>query len=220
MDELPTRENDPAYYLDNTIIDVIKNNPPWYKDAIPVTYGGLLYENPGVRDIDGAWHINNEDFLPYNNRLLRIRSEGDDTYLLGEAKSSGGVVIYKNEKSNTYFLLPERKRDNGSNKNYRLRTNHCIAKRQILSLCNADFYETKGISTLLKRNQDHGITIVHPDESLTPYVGINGFFKTSEGKIFYRSIEGFFFMQKKRNPIKMPLFQSTLLCMEKKKMEA
>ncbi|MCW2488046.1 hypothetical protein J5069_19270 [Candidatus Symbiopectobacterium sp. NZEC127] len=199
LDELPTRETEPAYYLDKTIVDVIKNNPQWYKNSISLSDADFLYEHLGVRDIDGALNINNENFLPYKNRLLKITSRGDDTYILGETNSNAGnVIIYKNEKSNTYFLFPERRGNSGNNKNYRLRAYHCIAKRQILSLCNMDFYETKDISTLLRRNQDHGIIIDHPDKSMTPYVGVNGFYKNSGGEIFYRSKEGLFFHAKEK----------------------
>lgn len=220
LDELPTREINPAYYLDKTIIDIIRKNPSWYKEVVPLDNHLLFYENLHVRDIDGALHINSEDFLPYKNRLLKIRSRGDNTYILGETNSGdGGLIIYKNGKSNTYFLFPERKVNKARSKNYRLRAYHCISKRQILSLCNTDFYETKDISTLLKRNQEHGITIDHPDETLMPYVGVNGFYKSSEGKIFYRFSEGLFFTLKRRGLITMLSFLNIFFCMGENRME-
>lgn len=200
LDELPTRKIEPAYYFDKTIIDVVREKPSWYKNSAHIDNASIFYGSRHLREIDGALHINGEDFLPFRNRLLKIRSRGDDTYILGDVNSDdGGLIIYKNRKSNTYFLFPERNIINDRSKNYRLRASHCISKRQILSLCNTDFYETKDISTLLKRNKDHGITIDHQSETLTPYVGINGFYKSNDGQIFYRSSEGLFFYAKEKS---------------------
>ncbi|WP_196905730.1 hypothetical protein [Candidatus Symbiopectobacterium sp. 'North America'] len=143
-------------------------------------------------EIYGATFIDEIDFIVFDNNLIKIISNNDDTFLLGDKST---LRAYKNIKSNVYYYMPNENNDDYRSQTFKIRSYNCIAKRQLFSLCSASFYESKDMTTLLRRNAEHGINFDDLSEHLEPYKDTNGFYKdkySAEG-IYYLSQDGGFF---------------------------
>ncbi len=148
-------------------------------------------------EIDGAISIDGVDFIIFDNKLIKITSNNDDTFLLG---NNIKIRAYKNTKKNIYYYISDESNNDYRSQNFKLRDSHCVAKRQLFSICNASFYESKDITALLKRNANYGIHRDKIGESLERYKDVNGFYKDKnpDGGLYFLSQDGFFFMSEKR----------------------
>ncbi|MCW2478231.1 hypothetical protein [Candidatus Symbiopectobacterium sp. NZEC135] len=197
LNTLPFKKNQEIYYLDNTILNEIKQKSPSWKEIKSLSTSFFNKEQRfSESTIPGALNIAENDYISHNGKLIKIRSNGDDTFILGYDDDAKNLIrAYKNPKSNTYFLMPDKVNGIKKNKNYRPRKGHCISKRQIFSLCNAEFNESINISKKLKDNKINGIEINDPTKHLDPYGDINGFYKKKNNpdEIYYQSRDGVFF---------------------------
>ena len=143
-------------------------------------------------EIDGAISIDGVDFIIFDNKLIKITSNNDDTFLLG---NNIKIRAYKNTKKNIYYYISDESNNDYRSQNFKLRDSHCVAKRQLFSICNASFYESKDITALLKRNANYGIHSDKIGESLERYKDVNGFYKDKnpDGGLYFLSQDGFFF---------------------------
>ncbi|MCW2482521.1 hypothetical protein, partial [Candidatus Symbiopectobacterium sp. NZEC135] len=197
LERLPWETYDQDYYIDNTIVNEINKHKILLsaKDSQTISQLAMHALTPS-KSIDGAVICEAKEYLPYEDRLISIKANGDDTYILGELTGEEeGIHLYKNQKSNSYYLMPQGAGINSGRQRYKLRSSMCRTKRQIFSLCTADFYESNDISFLLKRNVGAGLKFDSPSEILKPYVGINGFYKDIklDSKLYYLSNNDVFF---------------------------
>ncbi|QZN94548.1 hypothetical protein [Symbiopectobacterium purcellii] len=157
--------------------------------------------------IYGATSIDGVDYIVFDNNLIKIISNNDDTFLLGDKNT---VSVYKNSRSNIYYYMSGGNNDNYRAETFKERSSHCITKRQLFSLCSARFYESKDITTLLRRNSEHSIDFDNLSEHLEPYEDTNGFYKDkhSPERIYYLSQDGgaFHVMEEKNNDDMIPVF--------------
>ncbi|MFT8211091.1 MAG: hypothetical protein ACMZI0_11825 [Symbiopectobacterium sp.] len=182
------------YYFDNTIATIIANSDIFI-DAVSLE-GFHSYEYS--KNIDGAIIFEGVEYIPYDNKLIRITANGDDTYILGDSSAKDkSIIICKNPKSTTYFLMPEKATLDSGRESYKPRSSRYLAKRQTFSTCTAGFYESKDISLLLRTHVGAGVKFESPSEILKPYVGINGFFNNikQENALYYWSNNDVFFMR-------------------------
>ncbi|MCW2477621.1 hypothetical protein [Candidatus Symbiopectobacterium sp. NZEC135] len=192
------------YYLDSSVIKKIHEGNLLeeagdfiHKDDLETKY------TLSSSRIEGAISISDDDFIVFNNKLIKIRSNNDDTFLLG---GKNNIRAYKNIKSNTYYYVSDENNDNYRAQNFKIRDYHCIAKRQLFTLCSAKFYESKDITTRLSSNAEHGIHFDKPSDNLEPYADVHGFYKdknNAEG-FYFQSRNGIFFhAREEKNDDKM-----------------
>ena len=169
-------------FLDNSVILEINKHDFWdhgqvgqkidISNQLKMSYSTI---------VEGAVRFENEDHFYYQDHLIKVTNNGDDTYTLkSAANKKNEIIVYKNTKSNTYYLLNNKK--NMQNKIIKLR---CISKRQTLSLCNMPYHETSNLKSLLTTNKEHSVTIVNPDETLKPSNLASGIYQNKNNELFY-----------------------------------
>lgn len=180
-------------YLDSSILKKMTENKIFEEGGDFISLEKLKSEHVlKPSGIDGAISVDGVDFIVFDNKLIKITSNDDDTFLLGDNLK---VRAYKNTKKGIYYYITNESDNDYRSQNFKLRDYHCITKRQLFSVCNANFYESKDITKLLKLNADHGIHIDKIGESLEPYKDVNGFYKDKnpDGGLYFLSQDGLFF---------------------------
>lgn len=162
---------DKAVYLDSSIVSIIKNMA-----YFPLSKFNT--ESATVSRLAGSVRLNWYNFIRFGNRLFKITDHSDGTLLIsGADQSQPGVIVYKNIRSNTYFLY---------DKHYSLEQTKLIKKNSFsedenASGLNSNYYETLALNSILRTHLDSSVSIYHSNVSLKPYG--NGLLN------FYRFVE-------------------------------
>ncbi len=127
--------------------------------------------------IDGAINFENEDYFNIGNSLVKVREMGYDIYHLGDDKYMGqSVVIYKNDRSNTYYLQKSLTK-NGAHEYKKSKNRNCLSKRQIIPLCDLPYSKSTELKNKLKINKEHAVKIDNPEEMLEKLDGMESIYK-------------------------------------------
>ncbi|MFT8211087.1 MAG: hypothetical protein ACMZI0_11805 [Symbiopectobacterium sp.] len=187
--------NHKNYYFDNSVLQAVSGEQ-LLKNAKPFldVYLSLESKFSASSDIDSAFFINDNDYFLYQDKMLVVKQLGGDYYtFLDDINSEGNIYLYKNKKSNTYYLL--KKNEYKKKWKYNIRNSHCKVKRQIPSGCMNTYCETPELSTLLKRNIHNGFRILNADKKLELYSGIDGFYRSKNDmrSLYYLSSDDVYF---------------------------
>lgn len=194
IDTIPELNQVDTFYLDNTVISKI-NSMDFLSNSqhTMISSEATEYYFTKSQHIDGAIINNKIDYIYYKNKFIKIHSNGDNTYILGDINDrEGNIKIYKSPGSDTYFTIPKKIK---KWKGLIAKTRRCIVKKHPSSVCNTEYFETERISYLLNPNNNHGITINEYQNSLDN----NHFFpniynkKGSEKELYYKSEGNYFF---------------------------
>ncbi|GLY59173.1 hypothetical protein Pcaca05_00310 [Pectobacterium carotovorum subsp. carotovorum] len=145
--------------------------------------------------IEGAVSFEGQDYFNVGGSLVKVRKIGYDSYILGEDKQiNQSVVIYKNERSNTYYLQRNLTR-NGDYESKLNRRSNCVRKRQVFSLCDLSYSRTPKLTSLLKKNKEHVVKIDNPEETLEQFEGVNFLYnkKNKINELFYYYKDNLYF---------------------------
>ncbi|MBS0849643.1 hypothetical protein [Citrobacter sp. JGM124] len=178
---------DGVFFLDNTVTSKINSfkfqsnrlNTISRKDVTTVHF-------KKSEDIEGAITINDNSYIYYKHDFIKAHSKYDGRYILGdETDDFSNIFIYKNIGSRTYYSIPKTKPK--WSELFR-KSHHCIAKRQPLSMCNTEYFETERIRYLLTQHNNHRITINNYQDILSPHKEIPGIYKknNSEDEFYYK----------------------------------
>ncbi|QQG26614.1 hypothetical protein JFY74_10635 [Pectobacterium carotovorum] len=179
-------------FLDETIINEIKTFDT-----------GLLQDinNENIKEmshstrISGAINFENEDYFNIGNSLVKVRKMGYDAYHLGDDKYMGqSVVVYKNDRSNTYYLQKSLTK-NGAHEYKESKNRSCLSKRQVIPLCDLPYSQSTMLKNRLKINKEHAVKIDNPEEILEPLDGMASIYKKkgSEHELYFLYKDNLYF---------------------------
>ncbi|RJL50518.1 hypothetical protein D5071_13110 [Pectobacterium carotovorum] len=146
-------------------------------------------------EIAGAISFEGQDYFNVGGTLVKVRKIGYDSYILGEDKQiNQSVVIYKNERSNTYYLQRNLTRS-GDYESKLNRHSNCIRKRQIFPLCDLSYSKTPRLTSLLKKNKEHAVKIDNPEETLEQFEDLSFIYnkKDKKNELFYYYKDNLYF---------------------------
>ena len=195
LNKIPSMLPDDNFFLDNTVINHIKSiSIAQSKTGIKNIISNHMKVSP---DIKGAVTDEGVNYLYYQNNLIKIHSNNDDTYILGDREESEeNILIYKNMASDTYFKLPvNRKKWQGLIE----KSSRCIVKKQPMSACSVSYFETDRIRHLLDENSNQGIIIEDHHNQLEPYNGFYAIYqkKNNIEELYYKGKGDLFFHVRK-----------------------
>ena len=192
LDPGSSENNNEGYFLDSSIVKSIQKNKLTKNAEVISTNDKENLMALRSTEIDGAISIDGVNYLIYEDKLIKIISESDEVFFLG---NKSNVKIYKNERSRTYYLIPNKFNSLYKSENFKLRNPHCITKRQTLSLCNISFFESKDISVRLVNNNNKGIKFDNPSEHVEPHPDFSFILKdkVNSDVMYYLSEGGMYF---------------------------
>jgi len=182
------------FFLDNAVASYIKGirfspdsqDSMTAKDAMKLDF----IRSP---HIDGAVTNRGNDYFYYDDVFIRIHSNDDETYTLGDIHDNkNNIVIYKNTDSDTYYKISKNRSEwQGLIK----RKRHCIAKRQPLSVCSINYSESPGVQHILNKNRREGIIIKNYEDTLVATGKYHAIYKKigDESGLYYKWDDDIFF---------------------------
>lgn len=198
INTIPDVNQNDMFFLDNSVTSAIASTDFWSHNN-----NFLIFDDhhkvhlTKSENIDGAVVNNGFNYIYYKNKLIKIHSNDDDSYILGDTEDNNkNIKLYKNPESNTY--LKASKKINKWSGLIR-RKDHCIVKRQPLSACHIEFFETTRIRHILSFNSNHGIIIDNYLDTLDTYDNFPAIYNEKNDKtaLYYKGEGNIFFHLRK-----------------------
>lgn len=104
--------SDPHFFLDKKIIDDIRHIYSLPENQIKFDLNEMFRTMKDSENIDKAITINDIDYIFSDKKLIRIFSNGDDTYIIGDpSHDDKNILAYKNKFGDTYFKIPKTRKN-------------------------------------------------------------------------------------------------------------